>query len=82
MVPLWGNWVHVWPLTILRKYGEKLCKKKLCSFEHKNDEVSVKGLEGNFDQIYKPFEMSSDGEKTAFNEIVDENIQDEEYFEL
>ena len=39
-------------------------------------------LEGNFDKTDKPFEMSSDGEKKAVDKIVDENVQDEEYFEL
>ena len=57
------------------KHGEK-CKKRLCSFQHKKDEVSVKEFEGNFDQISKPFEISSDGEKKAVDEIVDANVQD------
>jgi hypothetical protein len=63
------------------KYGEK-CKKKLCSFQHKKNEVPVNKMEGHFDEIDKPFETSSDGEKKDVDEIVDENVQDEEYFEL
>ena len=42
----------------------------------------MRELEDNFNKIDKPSEMPSDGEKNAVDDIVDENVQDEEYFEL
>ena len=39
-------------------------------------------MKGNFDRIDKPFEMSSESEKEAVDEIVDENVEDEENYEL
>jgi anaerobic ribonucleoside-triphosphate reductase len=52
--------------------------KKLCSFQHKKNEVSVNESNGNFDR--------TDGEKEADDEIVDENVdenvQDDENYDL
>ena len=63
------------------KNGEK-CNTKLCSFQHKKEEVSENELKCNFDRIDKPFEMSSDGDKETVYEIVDENVEDEENYDL
>ena len=59
------------------KYRDK-CTKKLCAFQHENKDVSENELEENVDNIEKPFEMLSDSEIKAVDEIIDE---DEESFQ-
>ena len=59
------------------KYGEK-CNKTLCSFQHRNTDVSVNDLEANLDEAEKPSEIVSDGEIKAVSEINNDKSSDED----
>ena len=64
-------------LNMQCKYGEK-CNNTLCSFQHKNKDVSVNDLEASLDKAEKPSEIVSDGEIKAVSEIINDKSSDED----
>ena len=55
-------------------YGEK-CAKKLCFFQHQQNDISENEIEANLKNIEKPSEISGDNEVKAVDETNDDDEQ-------